>query len=201
MNLDFLEIGTSNFRTLLETATDSTIGISVEPLSHYLNQLPNKKNVIKENIAIAFNNLEKQIEIYYVPENIIKEKNLPAWLKGCNSLSTYHPKHIELDIVNLVKIEHVLQIPISNLLEKYKVESLNFLKIDTEGGDCDILLHLQKYLDMKGSKSLFPKKIQFESNSLTEKTKIQKVLHTYEKSGYRISKKKKTDIVLVLDTE
>lgn len=198
MNLDFLEIGTSNFRTLIETANDSIVGISVEPLSYYLDQLPTPKKVIKENVAIAFDNIEKYIEIYYIPENVIKENNLPKWLKGCNSLGSYHPKHIELDITNLVKIESVLQIPISKLLEKHNVKTINFLKIDTEGGDCDILLHLKKYLDVK-DKTLYPKKIQFETNFLTPKEKVQSVLSLYKDLGYKQGKKKKTDTVLILD--
>lgn len=197
MNLDFLEIGTSNFRTLIESATDFTYGISVEPISHYLNQLPNKKNIIKENVAIAFDNIERDIEIYYIPENIIKEKNLPAWLKGCNSLGNYHPKHIELDVRDLVKIERVLQIPIATLLEKYSVKSINFLKIDTEGGDCDILLNLENYLKNK-DKTFYPKKIQFETNVLTNTDKLEKVLNAYQLLGYVKGKKKKTDTVLIL---
>ena len=197
MNLDFLEIGTSNFRTLIEQADDSTIGISVEPLAYYLNQLPNRENVIKENVAIAFNNIEEYIEIYYIPEDTIKEKNLPVWLKGCNSLGKYHPKHEELGITNFVKVERVLQIPISKLLEKYNITSINFLKIDTEGGDCDILLHLKKYLDIK-DRSLYPKRIQFETNFLTPNEKINEVLELYKGLGYIKGKKKKTDTVLIL---
>ena len=197
MKLDFLEIGTSNFRTLLETADNNVIGISVEPLSYYLDQLPNFKNVIKENVAIAFDDTEKYIEIYYIPENVIKEKKLPDWLKGCNSLGKYHPKHEELGITELVKIDKVLQVPISKLLEKYKVTSINFLKIDTEGGDCDILLHLKKYLDTK-DKTLYPKKIQFETNFLTPKEKIETVIASYKDLGYKQGKKKKTDTVLIL---
>jgi len=197
VKLDFLEIGTSNFRTLLETADNNVIGISVEPLSYYLDQLPNFKNVIKENVAIAFDDTEKYIEIYYIPENVIKEKKLPDWLKGCNSLGKYHPKHEELGITELVKIDKVLQVPISKLLEKYKVTSINFLKIDTEGGDCDILLHLKKYLDTK-DKTLYPKKIQFETNFLTPKEKIETVIASYKDLGYKQGKKKKTDTVLIL---
>jgi len=198
VKLDFLEIGTSNFRTLLETADNNVIGISVEPLSYYLDQLPNFKNLIKENVAIAFDDIEKYIEIYYIPENIIEEQKLPEWLKGCNSLSNYHPKHIELGVTDLVKVERVLQVPISKLLEKYNVTSINFLKIDTEGGDCDILLHFKNYLDTK-DKTLYPKKIQFETNFLTPKEKIESVLLLYKDLGYRQGKKKKTDTVLILN--
>jgi len=198
MNLDFLEIGTSNFRTIIETADNDVIGISVEPLSYYLDQLPNPKNVIKENVAIAFDDTEKYIEIYYIPENMIEEQKLPDWLKGCNSLTNYHPKHIELGVTNLVKIERVLQIPIDKLLEKYNVKTIEFLKIDTEGGDCDILLNLKNYLISK-DKSFYPRTIQFETNFLTPNDKLEKVIEEYYQLGYIKGKKKKTDTILILD--
>ena len=190
MKLDFLEIGTSNFGTIIQTATDDTVGISVEPLAYYLDQLPAPKNVIKENAAIAFDNIEKYIDIYYVTERDIKKNKLPKWLKGCNSLNTYHPKHLELGITDLVNIEHVLQIPISKLLEKYNVETIELLKIDTEGGDCDILLNLKDYLHKK-EKSFYPKKIQFETNSLTLEDKLKKVLFEYAKLNYIVTKNTK----------
>ena len=40
MRLDYIEIGTSDFETLVETLDGN--GISIEPLSFYLNKLPNK---------------------------------------------------------------------------------------------------------------------------------------------------------------
>lgn len=43
MDLDFIEIGTSNFDTLIQTCSDDAFGISIEPLNFYLNDLPNKK--------------------------------------------------------------------------------------------------------------------------------------------------------------
>jgi len=135
MNLDFLEIGTCNFDTLIQKASDTTVGISVEPLLHYLNQLPNPLNVIKVNCAISFDDTESDIEIYHIPESTIKKYNLPEALKGCNSLKDYHLKHKELKLEKYVEIQKVKQIPISKLLQDYNIESIKHLKIDTEGGD------------------------------------------------------------------
>ena len=44
---DFIEIGTSDFDTLIETSNDDTVGISIEPINYYINRLPNKKNIVK----------------------------------------------------------------------------------------------------------------------------------------------------------
>lgn len=41
MKYDFIEIGTSHFGTLLHGAEAGIRGIAVEPISEYLDQLPN----------------------------------------------------------------------------------------------------------------------------------------------------------------
>ena len=45
MHYNFIEIGTSDFRTIAETATNDKTGLCVEPLKHYLDALPNKDNI------------------------------------------------------------------------------------------------------------------------------------------------------------
>lgn len=195
---DFIEIGTSNFKTLIEKADDNTVGISVEPLSCYLNQLPNKPKVIKENVAISLNNSTEPIEIYYIPEKVIYENDLPKWLRGCNSLNKLHKDHIRLRLQKHVVVEKVNQISISSLLEKHSVESIDLLKIDTEGGDCDILLNLKKYLVNK-TKNYYPKKIKFETNSLTPSHKLKIVLDAYRELGYEKLKSTKQDTDLILE--
>ena len=45
IDLDFVEIGTCNFETLIQECASDAKGISIEPISDYLNQLPDKENV------------------------------------------------------------------------------------------------------------------------------------------------------------
>ena len=47
MHYNFVEIGTSDFDTLIEGADDEQVGLSIEPIAYYLNKLPDKKNVKK----------------------------------------------------------------------------------------------------------------------------------------------------------
>lgn len=196
MKLDFIEIGTSNFKTLIQDSTDNSVGISVEPIAYYLNQLPDKKNVIKENAAISFFNSTKDIEIFYIPENIILKNKLPKWLKGCNSIGNYHPIHEQLSLTCYVEKQVVKQITIAMLLEKYNVESIDFLKIDTEGGDCYILNNLMKYLQNK-SKLLYPKKITFETNRWTPEDIIEETISLYQDNGYFFKKRDKENTTLI----
>lgn len=193
MNLHFLEIGTSNFDSLIQKATENTVGISVEPSLYYLNQLPDTSNVIKVNSAISFDNSEGDIDFYYVPEQVIKEKNLPNDLCGCNCINNYHPNHLKYNLQEHVIITKVKQIPIAKLLKKYNVKKINYLKIDTEGGDTFILEHLYNYLIEKKDHLYYPKKILFESNQLTSKERINFIIDIYKNLGYKQITRKKTD--------
>lgn len=105
IDYDFLEIGTSNFETCIENATDDTVGISVEAIKYYLDQLPNKKKVKKLNVAIS--NQNSMINVYYIPEKKIEKHKLPYWFKGCNSILTYHPLHIKYNLMHLCEKEQV----------------------------------------------------------------------------------------------
>lgn len=197
MNLDFLEIGTSNFNTEIQKATDETVGISVEPLLHFLKELPNPKKVIKENVAISFDDSEGEIDIYHIPASIIEKHNLYKDLIGCNSINTYHPQHKQRNLQQYVQIDKVKQIPISSLLEKYNVHQIDYLKIDTEGGDCYILLNLKKYLQNK-DKTYYPKTIKFETNKLSSKTLISKTISKYTALGYTVTEITSNDTTMKL---
>ena len=192
---NFIEIGTSNFDTLIQKASNTTVGLSVEPMTHYLEQLPNKDQVTKVNCAVAFDNTEADVEIYFIPESVIKENNLSHWLVGCNSINGYHPAHKGHE--QLVITKTIKQIPISKLFDNNNVTSLDLLKIDTEGGDSKILTHLFPYIK---EKNIYPKKIQFETNKLTPENEINSVISLYESVGYKVTKRNKHNTSLELDT-
>jgi hypothetical protein len=204
MIYDFIEIGTSNIETLIEHADDSTIGLSIEPIRHYLDSLPDKRNVKKVNVAVSATNIEEPVEVFFVPEEVIDEKNLPLWLKGCNCIggyhyqhTQYHPSHDKENILDLVRTEVVMSVPIGKLFDEYEVTGINYLKIDTEGSDCDILQHYYEYLKTK-PKSYYPKKIRFESNELTSRDKIEKVRELFNNIGYNYPEIGWPDTVLEL---
>lgn len=186
MKYDFVEIGTSNFDTLIEQATDETIGLSIEPIKHYLESLPNKANVKKLNCAVSPKNCCEILEVFYVPEKTIAEHNLPNWLRGCNSVGNYHYQHRKLDILNLVKKQHVPCYPIGDIFLEHNVTELDFLKIDTEGADADIMLGLYDFLSAQPA-NIYPKKIVFESNELSNPEKVAAVKTKFETLGYQVA--------------
>lgn len=196
-HFNFIEIGTSNFDTLIQKASNDTIGLSVEPITHYLDQLPNKIGVKKINCAVSFDNTESDVEIYFIPESVIKENKLSHWLVGCNSINSYHPAHKDLE--HLVTTKTIKQIPIKKLFEENNVTGVELLKVDTEGGDSKILTHFFDYIINK-EKSVWPKKIQFETNKLTPEQEVDAVISLYTDIGYTVIKRNKHNTSLELDT-
>lgn len=201
MELDFLEIGTSDFDTLIEYSDNKIKGISIEPIKYYLDRLPDKSNCIKINCAIS--DREGTIDIYYVsPENISKYK-LHECCRGCNSVNKQHPT-IRRDLINMGfnpdEIFSVDTVPvrlISDVLQEHNVKSINFLKIDTEGHDCIILNSFLNYYDSNnddgtdddngnGENNILPKYIMFESNVLTNIEDIHKTIERCEGLGYHL---------------
>ena len=185
LDLDFLEIGTCDFRTLIQKADDTTIGISVEPLKLYLDRLPNPKNVKKINCAISFDNTQSEVDFYYIDPRVIKRNKLPKWVKGCNSINDYHLKIKENNLQHLCEVTRVTQYPISTFLEMHNIRKIHFLKLDTEGGDSYILLKLLEYLKDK-SIDYYPKVIKFESNRLTPSELVDRVIKEYTNVGYKL---------------
>lgn len=185
MKYDFIEIGTSNFETLIQEANDNSVGISIEPIKHYLDQLPNRANVKKLNVAVSLTDTDEPVNVYYVPEDVVIEKSLPGWLIGCNTVGTYHLQHHLLGILDLVQCVAVPSLPIGKIFEDHDVENLGYLKIDTEGNDVKILHHLANYLEKSGD-DRYPLKIRFESNELTPKNQVLQTIKRYEELGYRL---------------
>lgn len=197
MNYSFIEIGTSDFDTMIQRSDDSTVGLSIEPIKIYLDRLPNKKNVTKINCAIAFDGVEGKDTMYYISPEVLKENlSLPNWLRGCNRLGDYHLQHKNLKIEHLVETVEVDIIPIARLFEIYKVDKVNTLKLDTEGGDCYILKQLLPVLKEK-DKSSWPTTILFETNILSAEALIQETILCYETLGY-VSNRARSNTTLTL---
>jgi len=184
-DLDFIEIGTSNFDTLLEKCSSKEYGISIEPLKTYLDDLPENPNVKKINCAVTHNKVSDFINIYYIPKNQIVTHKLQEWFKGCNTIGKYHPLHIKHNVQHLVQIDKVPLVNISDLLHTENVRKIKYLKIDTEGHDVVILKGLHEYLSTK-SKIYYPEKIKFESNEHTLPEKVTEIINLFMNLGYRL---------------
>jgi len=177
MRYDFIEIGTSDFDTIIELCPIHYRGISIDPIIHYLNKLPNKPLVHKLPVAISnensFNN-----SIYYISERNIELLNLPWWVRGCNSFGKPHATVLRLlkerGIKNTV-IESMLvpSMTIQTLFNMYDVTELRTLKMDTEGHCLLILEDLMK-------QNVLPKILIFEYNELQKEQNYDFLRSTYD---------------------
>lgn len=196
-DLDFIEIGTSHFETLIQTSKNFEKGISVDAVKYYVDALPDKHNVKKLNIGISDKN--GSANIYYIPANIIQLLKLPIWYYGCNSLNCYHPYHIHDKLEKYVSIEKINIIPTYELFYKNKVKKVKLLKIDTEGHDSIILESLYNYIKYL-PKSFYPDKIIFEVEGDANKNNLDKtenIIKIYQNIGYKLVEKN-WDAVMVL---
>jgi len=181
---DFIEIGCSDFDTLIQEATPDQCGISVEPLSCYLNNLPNPPSVLKVQSAIS--NVDGETEIWYIDPEVIKVNNLPQYLSGCNSINKPHYQASQNGFGKYYTKEKVPVISVETFLRLYKVQGVSYLKIDTEGHDT-VIIHawlgaIEKRLTTR------PRKIMFESNILSNPDDINWLVTRLTTFGYNITK-------------
>lgn len=196
---DFIEIGTSDFNTLIQKATASTVGLSVEPMTNYLEKLPDKPHVIKVNAAVS--DKTGKMEIYYVPNDVREKYGLPNWMKGTNKVGAPHPtvmrylkKHNLPE--SLMRKQTVPVLSVRKLLSDYKVGSIGLLKIDTEGHDIVIL---RAYLKLAQTyPSLRAAKIIFESNALSSRAEVAEMVHELEILGYLIETRRQDTIATLV---
>ena len=181
---DFIEIGTSDFDTEIQKI-DNKVGISIEPIKFYLDRLPNKKNCIKLNLGISDYN--GTCNINYVSEENIKKYNFPDWIRGCNSINSYHKtttsicKNWGIDIEKISDTVTVDVLTLYTLMVKQYIDGVYYLKIDTEGHDTIIL---KKFYEEIKDNIYLPHVIMFESNVLSTHESINNIITLFETIGY-----------------
>lgn len=174
---DFIEIGTSDFNTLIEQYPNKK-GISIEPISVYFDALPKSDSVIKLNCAIT--SYDGVITMNWVHPDDIIDNNLPNWIRGCNSIGS----HIGRDAFvsdKILRSSDVNCMTWHTLAETYGVNSVDLIKIDTEGHDHIILRQILEDCVVRGIR---PNQIIFENNELTNKIEIEKLTNEFKLLGY-----------------
>ncbi|MCA9749285.1 MAG: FkbM family methyltransferase [Romboutsia sp.] len=174
----YIEIGTSDFDTFTEQVKDDTnwSGIAVEPIRKLLDNIPIRDNTIYENSAIT--NEDGSVYIYTITDE--KVLNMDISYRG---LSTFNLNNDYIKGRNLTASFNkiiVNGITFKSLIEKYNFyNQLDYLKIDTEGFDCQVVYQVLEYYGNDISK--LPKEIFFEvEHSYYSKVEaLKKVLYDY----------------------
>lgn len=203
---NFVEIGTSCFKTLIEQANDSHIGLSIEPIKAYLDMLPNKAKVHKLCGAVIASENDRELKFYYIEPEVIDKLNLGGWMKGCNSLGKPHDFHTryctppsvlakakdrsKVDTKNLLEMGIVKTIDVptftfAEIVQKYNIEGIEYLRIDTEGMDCKIIASMISFIENK-TINFKPGLIEFETNWHTDEKEVEDTIQNLINFGYKV---------------
>lgn len=182
MKLEIIEIGTSDYNT----EAGKKKGLFIEPVKEHFDRLP---DCMKENVAISDH--EGEIQIYYIPSDVIRDNRIPKGLRGCNSVNEPHPTVLKMGYGSYMVCQTVKVVRIKTLIDKYGITDVSFLKIDTEGHDLVILDDFLKTC------SIIPKCIQFESNVLTSSEDVKQMVKRLFAMGYSC-RQENEDMICVL---
>lgn len=189
MYYDFIEIGTSDFHTLIERADDNTVGLSIDPIKLYLDRLPQPRNCTK--LAAAISDHDGETVAYYIPPERIAAFGLPNWLRGCNSIGAPHASIASIAIMlrdlGLAQEDVVVEQPIpclrlKTLLDQHRAMGVYLLKTDTEGHDTVILNDFFNCAE----RALWPHELVFETNILSDQETVHKLIARLITAGYDI---------------
>lgn len=198
MHFDYVDIGTCNFDTSFDHSDrpQDYSFLFVDPLDFYLNHYKEYSNVTLECAAIS--NRKGKCSVYYVPEELCDKYNLPWYVKGCNSIDKRHPtvervlKEMNLDL-NIIHEKIVDVITFQMLCDKYSIDSIQYLKIDTEGHEefimPDVLQSIKDGLNITT--------IKFENQAvLGNKPFLDNLLRRFYHIGYKLIGTSEMDVLI-----
>jgi FkbM family methyltransferase len=203
--VDFLQIGSNIGNTNSDLLFSKDIInknlILIEPVPYLFNKLiTNYKErhlnnyIILLNVAIS--NKNDTLDLY-IPSLKNDLSNLPSWITELSSTNKDHiSKHTSQNFPNLIvdKIS-VPCLTINSLIKIYDIKEIDFLIVDTEGHDYDILMDL----DLG---NLRPTKIRFENRHMDDThTRGKKYIELVEhlcKYGYKLIEETNEDTTMSL---
>lgn len=130
-------------RFLKSNYTDLEFGLFVEPFSIHMDNLSacyaNYNNVYIENIAIKLpSNPHNMVKLYYLDEDAKGNED------GTYQVTSCIPDHVSKHYRNLKEIDMKYFVSpcmtLDNLFQKYKIVDLDWLLLDIEGIDAEIVL-------------------------------------------------------------
>lgn len=163
-------------------------GICVEPIADIHQELTKayKENINVKCINAAIHSTKKSIKMYKVKPGT----NYPNWAHGINSFKKNHllkAKVSESDILE----EEVMCYSLSELFEKENILKIDYLQIDVEGYDFEVL----KMLDFSKYK---PEIIRFEDTSLS-RNEVNRAYNLLEDNGYSLWRMESDTVAVLLN--
>lgn len=155
----FIEIGSCDFNTLNHFANHKWEGCIVDPMSEYLDNLERKKGVNYVNAGI--DNVDGEREIYFAPNSVV---NRDRDFAGMSTFISKEERKYDRDGEVLAESRVIKTISFKTLIKTYNIKKIDFLKIDTEGYDFEILKMFPWEL-----KELNPSLIKVECKHINDK--------------------------------
>lgn len=148
-------------------------GVLVEPLPDMFDKLisnyDQKYGLQFECSAIT--ETDGETEIHRVPPGT---KNAPEWADGCSTLVP--EKHIDYLVPMMVK-EKIKTMTLKTLVEKYHLQDVNFVQIDTEGYDFKIFMQMDGLIN--------PDLVKIEIAHITYTNAVY-MRYVLEQKGYKV---------------
>ena len=132
----FVEIGTCDFDTLRHLCDSGWRGVMVEPYQPFLENIEDHQNLTKINKAVGLYN---GTTIYKRVTDVDLEKMGDESYKGMGTISNVTTFDTTEDYVGKLEKHTVELTTFDSLMTKLKISEIDYLKIDTEGMDFDIL--------------------------------------------------------------
>lgn len=178
MRYNFVEIGTSDFRYLAGSYAGR--GISVEPRQEHLDRLPDLDDVTK--VCAAIGTESGSATLYMMPDEVIDQKHLPKWVRGCSSIGRMHPalsERFKAIYERNVEQREVRMITFDQLISDHDITSIFYLKVDTEGMDVDIVnAALDSGIDIQ--------RIRYEDNGNCSRKDADQLYNRLVSTGYKM---------------
>ena len=139
MGKTFIEVGSCDFNTLNNLADEGWNGLIIDPMEKYLKNIPKKKGV--HYLPLAIDHVKGERTIYYASDSQV------GWDRDWAGMSTFLSKdkrywghNIKDPSKDLLGCELLIKTDtFENIIEEYNIESIDFLKIDTEGYDFEVI--------------------------------------------------------------
>ena len=206
LKYDFIEIGTCDYDALIQSATDQTVGISVEPVRLYLDRLPSPPLVKKLNVAIGDHS--GAAEVHYIPPEVLERLQWGGERRGCNSVDRPHAGVVQwlrergLDYDTIVRRDTVRMMTVAELFAEHDVTEIGVFKVDAEGMDPVIM---QAYANCCTGGRRLASKVVFECNRvLSTQAANTAARERLQSIGYRIARehivrKQRSNITMVAE--
>ena len=146
----FIEIGSCDFETNIDLISNGDWqGIMCEPATKYRENLeklvqdnPYRNNLVIEGVAIS--DFDGEVEFAEAQDTSQGSRALGSWRRGISSVvSDNHKGERLFDLANNVQfIEKKYKVPcltLDSLIAKHNIKKIDYLKIDTEGHELNIL--------------------------------------------------------------